>query len=400
MNIPIKQLNYFFIGLVILWQPIQLAFLNLDAAGRFPIFISLVVLSINLFKDSFFRETIFSKPIVFWLCWILFSIINLIVKGYTMETPSFSIFIFSSLFIPFIVMLVALKETVRNPKNLVSYCCIIYLIYSVLSVTLLGKSNNDSDRGMGLLWNGGPLTAQFVLFFLGLMFVNGWIKIKYLLPISLFVIYVIALASTRKAFAGALIIITSIFLSQIKFTANRVIPLLLFIVFVKLGFDFVLANTALGERFKEGLEVGEKSNTSNIELLNFVGDRAIFYIEGWQVFLENSISGIGLMNFMKVTGNNYVIHSEYIVQFAEGGMLGVILFFLFYFSIGKELFSLFFLFPNMRPILWILIGAFTVILFTCFTTWIYSFPRYFIVIGVILGYMRSINILKGRTRLF
>src|SRR5690606_22005982 len=92
---------------------------------------------------------------------------------------------------------------------------------------------------------------------------------------------------------------------------------------------------------------------------------------------------------MRETGSAHVIHSEYMVQLAEGGLVGTLFFLLFNIGIGKGIYSAWKRFPKKRPIIWMLIGAFGVILFIDITAWIYSFARYFMVYGIIIGYLQS-----------
>ena len=58
--------------------------------------------------------------------------------------------------------------------------------------------------------------------------------------------------------------------------------------------------------------------------------RAIQYEFGYEKFLENPYFGIGLNNYKQFDGYNLVLHSEYLVQLIENGLVGFILFFLFY----------------------------------------------------------------------
>src|SRR5690606_12650203 len=94
------------------------------------------------------------------------------------------VFFIRSLFMPFLVMVLASKETLRDRKGILQLLSVIFIIYAVLSVTVLGGENPfDSDRGLGALWNLGPLTSLFILFFLSLLYVNGWISLPRLIPL-------------------------------------------------------------------------------------------------------------------------------------------------------------------------------------------------------------------------
>lgn len=95
---------------------------------------------------------------------------------------------------------------------------------------------------------------------------------------------------------------------------------------------------------------------------------------------------------MRETGSDYVLHTEYIVQLAEGGIIGFTLFLLFYVGIGKRIVISWKNYKTRRTEIWLFIGAFGAILFVNITAWTYSFPHYFLIFGIILGYLESIKI--------
>lgn len=389
MGFSIKQINYFYLAFVLLWQPLQIAFVQVDGAGRIPFFLTILVFVINYINDPTFKKQILTTPTLFWAIWGIYSSVNLLVHGYYGEIP-FLFFLIHSLFTPFLVMLLTSKEVIRNKKHVLQLLSVVFIIYAVLSVTVLGaQTNADSERSLGALWNEGPLTALFIVFFLGLLYVNNWLTIRNLIPLILFVFVIIALGGTRKAFGGAILLLATLVISQLTFSPRKIIMMLILAGFAYCGYTYVMEHTSMGDRFKEGLEVGENTNTTNIKLLNLVGDRATFYITGWQVFSENPVTGIGLGNYMRETGSEYVIHSEYIVQLAEGGLIGTSLFLLFNLGIAKCIYRAWKKYPKERPVIWMLLGAFIVILFIGVTAWTYSFTRYFMVYGIIIGCLRS-----------
>src|SRR5690606_3925548 len=153
MGFSVKQINYFYLALVILWQPLQIAFIQVDGAGRIPFFFAVLVFIINYINDPGFKNRILSKPMMFWGIWVVYSAINLLMQGYHGEIP-FLFFCVHSLFVPFLVMLITSKETIRNKKQVLQLLSIVFIIYAFFSVTVLGaQTGTDSDRGLGALWN-------------------------------------------------------------------------------------------------------------------------------------------------------------------------------------------------------------------------------------------------------
>ncbi len=393
MKLSLQVINYIYLALAILWEPIQRGFLHIDGKGRIMFLLTILVFLANIVLDKrFFKKQVFSKPAVFWGLWIIYSTINLQFHGYYGEL-SFMYFFVGILFKPFVVMILAAKETQRNPEKVFKLFTIVFTLFALLSVTVLGGVHEThEDRLTGELGNTGPLNTIYVIFFAALLFVHKKIKWRTLIPLMLFAFAVISMAATRKAFGAAVIIALTFVLSQIKFSAKNIILALVLSAGFYLGGNYALENTALGERFEEGMEVGQDKNTTNIEALRFLGDRVFFYVKGWDVFNDNLLTGIGLKNFMHKNHGPLLIHSEYMVQLAECGIIGTLLFLLFYFWIGKNLIRTWRRnIHQSRPALWILAGGFGVVLFINFTAWTYEFEQYFAAFGVMIGYIKYIQ---------
>ena len=118
--------------------------------------------------------------------------------------------------------------------------------------------------------------------------------------------------------------------------------------------------------------------------MNFLGDRAYFYINGWRLFCEQPVFGIGLFNFRQTMRTHLPIHSEYIVQLCEMGIIGSILFINYYRSIFKRIRIVNSL--GEKKIALIFLGWMAALLFVSLTTWTYEFPRYFLITGIFVGY--------------
>jgi O-antigen ligase len=113
------------------------------------------------------------------------------------------------------------------------------------------------------------------------------------------------------------------------------------------------------------------------------------------VFIENPINGVGLQNFKKnATDFNFSIHSEYMVNIAEGGIIGTTLFFLFYYWIWKQLKQVFKKFKNVWRITVIYIAGFIAVLFINTAAWTYDSISVFITLGLIIGYVKQFEFLN------
>ena len=122
--------------------------------------------------------------------------------------------------------------------------------------------------------------------------------------------FIIIVSATRKAFGGIVIIVFFSFLPYfMKRSWRSVIALLLF-YFVYQGVDYLMENTFMGERVTEIYELHDEYEKGTF--LYYMGDRAYMYVQGWQLFLENMWTGIGLRNFMDVAQSEMVLHTSFI----------------------------------------------------------------------------------------
>ena len=147
----------------------------------------------------------------------------------------------------------------------------------------------------------------------------------------------------------------------------------------------ILSNTLLGERLFDAATNTNLYNTTNSKFLELLDDRAIFYIEGWVLFTENPITGIGLRNFMVDFGYEHPIHSEFMVQISETGIIGTTLYIIFYISIIRLILKTRRNKSNSN-VFPIMLGFIMTILFISLTSWTYEFSRYYVIFGLIIGY--------------
>ena len=76
---------------------------------------------------------------------------------------------------------------------------------------------------------------------------------------------------------------------------------------------------------------------ANHPLAKVLGDRSVYYFEGWRIFKDHPWFGVGRDNY--ILYNSYgplVCHVEIMAQLAEGGIIGSLLFLLFYLSLYRK----------------------------------------------------------------
>jgi O-antigen ligase len=118
------------------------------------------------------------------------------------------------------------------------------------------------------------------------------------------------------------------------------------------------------------------------------GDRGQFYVLGFELFKENPINGIGLGNFINYHGS-LVLHSEYMIQLCELGLIGALIFAVFYIWIGKGLSFCWKYGPDNRKITEAYVAGLLIILFVGFVLFEYANPVIFILLGAIIAYIKN-----------
>ena len=118
-----------------------------------------------------------------------------------------------------------------------------------------------------------------------------------------------------------------------------------------------------------------------------MGDRGPMYYEGWYLFLQNPWTGIGLHKFAEVNSFWYggMLHTEYMTQLTECGIIGSTMFIVFYYGILKRLFAKL-KDKNDFASYTILRSTVIAIMVINLVAWSYSYEVYFIVYGYIFAF--------------
>lgn len=381
--------NLFFLSYLILQPAINKLLIGFDGAGRSIAILAIAVLLTNFSETEFWR-TGKNKPVLIWGIWCLYvSIAWIIIGERTSVEVTPIVFIFNFIFLPFLSLYVTCYEVRKSPVISTKVLLYSFIVYCILGLVLQTPSNVNV-RGGEILGNDMPLTAVCMLTVAALRYVKKWDKPIIFYACLLLCTLAVVMAATRKAFGGELIIIAAVILSlfDIRKSSNFILMIALFIC-TYLAFGFIMDNTLLGARMGEIDESAEIYNTTNSPILNLLGDRAYFYINGWQLFTEHPIFGIGIFNFRAAMNIKLPIHSEYIVQICETGIIGSVLFILFYYYTFKSIKQTKFI-SDERSTRMVSYGWLLTLLFISLTAWTYQFPRYFIVTGMVLGYCGNI----------
>lgn len=393
---PHTYFNYFYIALALLWEPLQGTILTVDGKGRTLFFMTLLSLVIN-FSDKHFRKLFLSKPIAIWGIWCVYAAINTYICGYTLEHITYPYFVVNKLICPLAVLGASSFEYTKNSRKFLRFTLGVFLVY-VLIGTFLMDSNwvEDSSQieGRNSLGNQLSLNAILIIFFAVMRYChNKDIGFGKLSLFILFAIGVIVYSSTRKAFGAGTLLIIVLIVSQISWNAKSFIKFAMSIAVFYFGFSYTMEHTHMGQRMNE-LSEQSQSVSSQYDIgdnlfLQVMADRAPQYVLGTELFLKHPTTGVGLMNFQSKSDYPYRLHTEYMVQLCECGLIGFLLFIGFYFSILKHLVKKFRVSDVDKKICVNMIGGLLALLFIYFTAWGYSMPHYFAMLGTIIAFSKE-----------
>lgn len=371
----------------IIWPPFQIYILKVDGAGRSIMIMSIMALLLNV-HEFWKQKKLFTTS--YFLCWVVllcYSMYNAFSKGFYAEFGTFK-FLRDRFFDPFILLIFMMLELKKDKQTCLWVIWLAlgsYLLIGLPSFSLNIEGRFDVE-GIGNLY---PLHAVCFLLVSCVLYVEEKIKFGFIIVIALVIGVIIFLSGTRKAFGAEAILLLGAILNNGKkrsfWAWVRIIFLGLILVFV---INYIVNYTTFGERILRGTDKRLYVQLVNNQKLNdfimtFLGDRAVQYESAIELYHEHFWTGIGLTNFLDTAGLNLVLHSEYMVQLCENGIIGFTLLMIFYVLLIRSLIR------NRkymkRKIGMALFGLITV-LFINFTSWTYCMNYIMVFYAILFVY--------------
>lgn len=385
---PSKQrysFNIVLLAVVILWPLFQSEFFNgLDGKGRVKIILSVMAIVVN-------GKYLFQVPKVayVWLLWIVYSIINTYINGFSMVDQQFPLWAHHHLIFPFIVMLITYQTVFYDWKRTSKALLTFFVIYFILGTIEMEsiESYDVGTRSSNELGNTFLNSLFLLLTFSAIIYVTRRIRLFWLVVIGVLVSYVMLISGERKGVIALIIIIFGICIA-INGARNlrAVVSYIALAIIAYASFDLLMDNTSFGLRMTESIK---NTNYQNSVFLTLMGDRAIQYVEGWEFFLQHPWTGIGVRKFAEInsywTDGGGLLHTEYMVQLAECGIIGSIMFIVFYYGMLKRLFH-HVQNKEHKKVLMILRATFVAIIVLNFVAWTYDNVNYFMIYGFIYAF--------------
>lgn len=370
-------LNLFFIFLSIIRQPLQLAYLPFDNRGRILFLLSIVcvVLSYNSFRK--YKQIFQSWPFRLWTMLVLFSWFNTIVKGFNYEFGAIAYFRheFVDMYIFLVITMVELCKDKSRCLKVILVAQAVYVFICLANGMIQGNEDRFGMEGIGNLL---PLTVFSSSVVVSVLYVEKRFKansLEFYAIMSLFLL-VLLLSQSRKAFAAVLVVVIGIVLSKVqKVSFRSIVVLLLSSVVLYLGVSQIMESSAIGERFDKELDASYYAQIFDNPVVNdfansFLGDRAIQYFYAIESFTNHPLTGIGLNNYEHLSYNLIALnlHSEYMTQLCENGLVGIVLSLLMYILIFRGLNQQHKRGQNIS----VFVFGFLALLFVNFTAWTYN----------------------------
>ena len=397
-------LNWTYIYLCILtWAVDTILGTSLIASLHIDVVVLFLAFIYNI-HEGFFKKAFVSGPILIWGLWTLYAIVNWFICPYSELTAEahahwyWYIFTLSRTYFLLVLLYYEACINFRRTIKMLAYAFIIYFILGVVGQWNGPMRDEETWEGRNgtILGNHFPLNMLCSLFVVIIAKIYGYISSRQLLTWICCVSFVLLWVATRKAVVGMFILLLFYTISLIKnLSLSNITKLLFFLGLLYMSFMLIMDYTLVGQRFDELSEMYfDELSDYNYEIdvpgwLGFLGDRAIQYVLAWNVFIEHPLNGVGLGNSMDYTELPFPIHSEYMEQLCEGGVLGTSLYLCYIFSIFKCIRNAWEKRSYSATI--ICLGGMITLLFISFTAWIYNQPCFFVIYALLIAYCNPIR---------
>ena len=333
------KIEYLYILLVLAHEPLFKFVLKVDGSGRSTLAFTFLILFI-LYKKGDLLNVTFRKPVVIWFIWAVYAFVNSLINGYGDDSmPVYSIFLV--LIVPVVLMTLIVVLYKKDYRRLLTVLiCSMYLgIFVILLFNRSAAFEEGRYGGEGMNSNTIGIMNVVLLMFIYLKYLIKDLTIKHALLIGALPVIIIIMTGSKTAFGGLLFVILSHFLvNRSNSTIKNSIYFSFISIFLFFAINFVINNTVVGDRITRAADTGEELGfDTGSAVLDKFGDRGIYYYLGWQFFKKDPLFGIGLGKFKIFSDLDYTLHTEYMIQLTELGLIGFILFVFFYYTVFKKL---------------------------------------------------------------
>lgn len=384
--------TFILLFVLIIWDALKV-YLNLSApATQLAILLPLFLIAVLDSFNSQFLKIVFSRPVVIWLIWIIYASINtFLINDFTPHRDINPFVLTSAMIISlsFLVFIVNKQTSMDRLINVLLWAYFTRLLISLVFDRIAIKGHDFVARfGIDFNSNLVGFGALFIIILLLIkkIYSNKIEKIYYLFAgLS---IYTIIISASKKTFIALIIsLIFYIFISREKMLFKNIVKYTVSTFIISVCILWVLNNTSLGLRLTDSYDRTQHAN--KVEAM--FDNRLAQYIYGWEVFKEHPINGVGLSNFVNVSGFSTPLHTEYMVQIAECGLIGFTLFIFFYSYIIKWLILIRRELPSFKSHAEIHLLSILVMFILFSGSWIYNNPMMWCLIALAVRFIKDVQ---------
>lgn len=330
-----------------------------------------ILFIVKYYQKANLKLYIFNPSVIFWGILMGYQYINAVVKDspYLQEQSIASASLIS------LTLMILVSYLYNADRNALYKCLIISTIYYLLIAYIFGDTEKYDGRLSGFIYTTqlGQLSGVTCIIISMYIFYKQKINLFFL---YLFPIFIMLLAGARNGFMMVVFAMICLAVPYIHKNRKTLFTILILIVVL---FYIIQESNVLERLWTVNEDVEFTTGTIWDSIL---GDRILYYVMGYQNFVDNPFTGIGLLNFMDYNYYKYPIHSEIMTHIAEGGTIGLILYLCFKFWYIKKFKHLL---TKETSVLNQCFIAFISLAVLGLTARIYHYSFFFILYGIING---------------
>ena len=338
--------------------------------------IGTVTLFVN--KDKISKKNILTAPIFLWAILMLYHAINVYLLGLNQIFDEW--FSFSGYYNQVLVLII-IPYLYQKNKNITFVTTILAFYFFLFTINKFSEIDDGSGRLNGFLYTTqiGQLSGFaciLISLYIVLLKKRSYYCLLYVFPIS-----IALLTQSRNALFP--IMFSALIFAYKNLVKLRFWYIIIYVVLAIIGYNYLRTTDLFNRASESSVEGIWETGT----ILDYIfGDRALYYVMGYMNFLDSPLTGIGLYNFMDYNKFTYPLHGEFVSHWVEGGLIGASLYLSFVYQFIKYLkkgYSIYNIELN------VMIFSFATIIILGFTTREYPFVFFFVVYGIILGYINE-----------
>ena len=301
--------------------------------------------SLAIFLVVTYDKKIFSyKAVRLYIIWTLYILFRNVLMGYGVWTSHIQMFL---AIVPSFTTFLICVHGYKRDENLLIKVIIVALYFFVLYGMIRGGSTSltggiaDDERLGGELINANAIgiRASLIFFFTTLLFIRQQLKFGGYVALSVIPALAVLMSGSRTGFVIS-VLVASVFIFSNSKRSNTWIWKLAFLIVASYGMYYILYSTSMGERLLSITTQAEDYHLDTGTAWDTFGDRGYQYYTSIPYIADNLWFGIGMGNYInKVSGAVTVLHSEYLIQLLECGLIAFILYFWMYLATSRALFK-------------------------------------------------------------